>query len=71
MVSCLIPYHVYSTIELLVDMKELEFGPVIGRGSFAEVHRGKWKGEEVALKRIRLPPGGDPSVFPKEVQVLR
>ena len=51
-------------------MKELEFGPVIGRGSFAEVHRGKWK-REVALKRICLPPGGDSSVVPKEVQVLR
>ena len=57
--------------ELMVDMKELEFGPVIGRGSFAEVHKGKWKGQEVALKRIRLPPGGDPSIVSKEVSVLR
>ena len=52
-------------------MKELEFGPVIGRGNFAEVHRGKWKGEKFALKQIRLPPGGDPLIVPKEVQVLR
>ena len=55
----------------MVDMKQLEFGPVVGRGSFAEVHRGKWKGQEVALKRIRLPPGSDSSVVPKEVSVLR
>ena len=58
--------------ELIVDMKALEFGEVIGRGSFAEVHRGKWNGLEVALKRMRLPPGGDQlqSVL-KEVSVLR
>lgn len=55
----------------MVDMKELEFGPVVGRGSFAEVHKGKWKGQEVALKCIRLPPGGDTSIVPKEVSVLR
>ena len=56
--------------ELIVDMKEFEFGPVVGRGSFAEVHKGKWKGQEVALKRIPLPPGGDPSIVSKEVSVL-
>ena len=57
--------------ELLVDMEELEFGPVVGCGSFAEVHKGKWKGQEVALKRIRLPPGGDQSIISKEVSELQ
>lgn len=52
-------------------MKTLEFGEVIGRGTFAEVHKGKWNGQEVALKRMRLPPGSDPSIVPKEVSVLR
>ena len=52
-------------------MEMLEFGEVIGRGSFADVHKGKWNGEEVALKRIRLPPGSDSSSVLKEVAVLR
>ena len=43
---------------------------IIGRGSFAEVHKGRWKEQEVALKRMRLPPGSDPSIVPKEVAVL-
>ena len=37
-------------VELCVDMKELEFGNVIGRGSFAVVYRGCWPGKDVALK---------------------
>lgn len=52
-------------------METLEFGEVIGRGSFAEVHKGKWNGQEVALKRMRLPLGSDSSSLLKEVAVLR
>lgn len=62
-------FHNYT--DLLVDMEMLEFGEVVGRGSFAEVHKGKWNGKKVALKRMRLPPGSDPSIVPKEVAVLR
>jgi serine/threonine protein kinase len=40
-------------------MKDIEFGRVIGRGSFAVVHKGYWCGKEVALKRIQLPSGSD------------
>ena len=29
------------------------------KGSFSVVHHGQWKGKDVALKRIRLPPGID------------
>ena len=57
--------------DLLVDMDTLDFEEIIGRGSFAEVHKGRWKEQEVALKRMRLPPGSDPSIVPKEVAVLR
>ena len=56
--------------DLLVDMDTLDF-EIIGRGSFAEVHKGRWKEQEVALKRMRLPPGSDPSIVPKEIAVLR
>ena len=53
-----------------MDMKELEFGSVIGRGSFAVVYRGCWQGKDVALKQIRVPCGNITTV-PKEVSILR
>ena len=53
-----------------MDMKELEFGSVIGRGSFAVVYRGCWQGKDVALKQIRVPCGNIATV-PKEVSILR
>lgn len=56
--------------ELEVDLKLIEFGEVIGRGSFSEVHKGKWNGKEVALKKIRIPPGSNIDVS-KEISVLR
>ena len=54
-------------------MKDIEIGAVIGRGSFAAVHRGTWKGTEVALKRIRVPCGSNVSSsnLPKEISILR
>ena len=51
-------------------MKDLEFGDVIGRGSFAIVYRGRWQGKDVALKQIRVPCGNIATV-PKEVAILR
>ena len=56
---------------MCIDMSELEFGEVVGRGSFATVHRGSWKGHDVALKKMRLPGGCDASILPKEVTILR
>lgn len=49
----------------------MEFGRLIGRGTFGQVHRGKWKEKTVALKRIAIPPGSDTSNLPKEIEVLR
>ena len=51
-------------------MRELEFGSVIGRGSFAVVYRGCWQGKDVALKQIRVP-CGNIATMPKEVSILR
>ena len=51
-------------------MKDLEFSNVIGRGSFAVVYRGCWRGKDVALKQIRVPCGNIATV-PKEVEILR
>lgn len=39
-----------------VDFSELEFEEVIGVGGFGKVFRGKWKGEEVAIKAARQNP---------------
>ena len=57
----------------LVAIEELQFGKIIGRGSFGEVHKGTWNGMTVALKRIRLPPGTESSTMPtpQEVSLLK
>ena len=57
----------------IVKFQELEIGEVIGRGSFATVNRGKWKGKDVAVKRIRIPPGYETEdVFNhREISILR
>ena len=59
--------------DLRVDMKDVQFGKIIGRGSFAVVYKGVWRGKEVALKQIQLPCGSDLATLttPKEVLILR
>ena len=49
------------------------FGEVVGQGTFGVVHRGIWKGIDVAIKRIKLPSGTNYSSLttPKEVSVLK
>lgn len=42
-------------IELVVHHAEIEFGQLIGCGSFGSVYQGKWKGKDVALKQIDVP----------------
>ena len=53
-----------------MDMNDLEFGNIVGKGSFAVVYRGLWQGRDVALKQIRLPCASSTTV-PKEVTILR
>lgn len=43
-------------IGLSVDYQEIQFGELIGRGCYGSVHKGLWRGETVALKRIGIPP---------------
>ena len=45
--------------ELSVKYTDIQFGQLIGRGSFRSVYQGRWKGKSVALKRISIPPGVD------------
>ena len=57
-----------------MKLEQLKFGKVIGRGGFSTVNHGKWKGKDVALKRIRLPPGyvhDQDSSYNKEIEVLK
>ena len=49
-----------SISAMCIDMSELEFGEVVGRGSFATVHRGSWKGHDVALKKMKSTFGAMP-----------
>ncbi len=41
----------------LISFKDLELGPVLGEGSYAEVYRAKWHGAEVAAKVFKFPSG--------------
>lgn len=54
-----------------IDRESLEFEAIIGRGTFSEVYKGKWKGEVVALKQMRIPSGGEIDIIPKEVYALK
>lgn len=38
----------------VIAWKDLEQGPLIGNGSFGDVYRGKWKGQEVAIKALQM-----------------
>lgn len=44
-------YNLHSN-DWEININELEFGELLGTGSFGQVHRGTWKGTEVAIKKI-------------------
>ena len=44
---------------MLVDIKEVHFGDVVGHGAYGTVHKGTWQGKTAVLKRISIPPGVD------------
>ena len=58
---------------MCIAINELQFGKVIGRGAFGVVHKGLWNKQEVALKKIPLPPGIDAMSLPtpNEIAVLK
>ena len=61
----------YSNTALLVESKDIVYEGLIGRGSFAEVYKGRWQGKEIALKRIRVTCQMSTSILPQEVEILR
>lgn len=63
-----------SPLSPQVNYDDIEFGQVIGRGTFATVHKGDVNGAVVALKRIRIPAGSDVQqllINSKEIAALR
>ena len=44
---------------LQIPFEDLEFSVLIGKGTFGEVHKGMWKEQTVALKKLKLPPDVD------------
>ncbi|KAH7104572.1 hypothetical protein BKA62DRAFT_468969 [Auriculariales sp. MPI-PUGE-AT-0066] len=58
------PVPSWAVTKLEVDREEL-----IGQGSFAEVYRGKWRGENVAIKV--LAPVTPPGIFKREIEIWR
>ena len=43
---------------MLMDIKEVHFGDIVGHGAYGTVHKGTWQGKMVVL-RISIPPGMD------------
>lgn len=40
----------------LIPYEQLEFMRCIGEGAFGEVHKGRWQGETVAIKKLKMSP---------------
>jgi serine/threonine protein kinase len=54
----------------LVGNEELELTAPIGKGSFGEVYRGKWRGVEVAIKRMLIDDMETVTSFMKEASLM-
>ena len=54
-----------------VDLDEIEFGEVIGKGAFGEVYKGFYFGTEVAVKKLCYMEEDDELYFQREVSALK
>ena len=70
----IVPHIAEIHSALMVKFEEVKIGEVIGRGTFGTVNRGKWKGKDVALKRMKtagyVNTAEDVSNY-KEISVIR
>jgi serine/threonine protein kinase len=56
----------------MIPMADLQLGDLIGQGGFGEVHRGKWKDKDVAIKQLFLKklPSSLVTEFENETQIM-
>lgn len=54
----------------LVSPKELELGTLLGAGAFGETYRARWRGSDVAVKRVRVGSETELVSFLREVECL-
>jgi hypothetical protein len=54
----------------LVAPGEVELGPLLGAGAFGETHKGRWRGADVAVKRVRVGSDTELVSFLREVECL-
>ena len=56
-----------------VDISEIKYGSVIGRGTFGEVYKGTWRGAVVAVKKLNSAQMGEEFVkeYEREVYLMR
>jgi len=60
----------------LIEFRELTLQNQIGKGAFGIVYAGKWRGQKVAIKKLRLPEGEQLTAteienFQKEAAVMK
>ncbi|KAJ6638867.1 putative serine/threonine-protein kinase/receptor, partial [Pseudolycoriella hygida] len=49
-----IPNEIELKLEMIIPFNELELGDKIGSGGFGDVHSAFWKGQQVAVKKLRV-----------------
>lgn len=57
----------------LIPSEDIILGPVLGKGAFGEVHRGRCRGKACAVKRLHVQQLTDEALadFAAEVEILR
>jgi len=60
----------HGVINFEIPYEELEFGKVLGQGSFGEVRAGYWRGTEVAIKANIIQDDKDRQEFIREAKLM-
>ena len=61
---------IYNYTVLLIHLRNLKLGEVVGEGTFGVLHKAIWRGTVVAAKIINIPNGSETSVM-KEIEMCR